>query len=259
MLYCFPGLIVSTREYLALVRHLGPEQPATGFICYTLADDKQPDMSVENVTARYAEEIRRASAGRPVAFLGWSWGGLLAYEAARLLGEEIDLRLIGMLDVCDMDESFALGAEPVFAPGERERIHARVQDWLGRTRMREAWQTVLGRMDRLAYDQFLRHVSDKELHLDGPEIGSSEHIFWVLIDNALVFRRYAKRPFDVPIASWIAGDSITRGLNIIDWRRYSPRATAAELIPGTTHFDIVGSPSFHRLFARRLAIATESG
>ena len=35
--------------------------------------------------ARYAEEVRRASRGRSCTFLGWSWGGLLAYEAARML------------------------------------------------------------------------------------------------------------------------------------------------------------------------------
>lgn len=257
MLYCFPGLLVSTREYLKLVDHLGPDQPATGFICHTLADEQRPDLSVETVTARCAEEIRRLNRGRPCLFLGWSWGGLLAFEAARMLADEIDLRLIGMIDVCDMDAEFALGAVPSFAPGEREAIHARVQDWLGRTAMQAEWRQLLGRMDAVTYDQFLRHVGDKLLPVDGPDVGSQERIFWVLIDNALVFRRYRLQPFDAPIASWAAGDSAARGLNIIDWRRFSPRAAAAEFVPGTTHFNIIGAPAFHRRFARRAAAAIQ--
>lgn len=154
-LYCFPGLLVSTREYLALVRHLGPEQPATGFVCYTLSDAEAPELSIERVTARYAEEIRRENAGRPVAFLGWSWGGLLAFETARLLRDDVDLRLIGMLDVCDMDETFSVGSRPVFAPGEREAAEAKLAAWLGQSSMRWAWQQVRERMDEEMRDQFL--------------------------------------------------------------------------------------------------------
>lgn len=80
----------------------------------------------------------------------------------------------------------------------------------------------------------------------------------MLIDNAIVFRRHRLGPLDAPIAAYAAGDSVDRGLNLIDWRRFSPRAEAAEFVPGTTHFDIVGSPLFHRRFARRLARATAS-
>ncbi|MFO1075121.1 MAG: amino acid adenylation domain-containing protein [Geminicoccaceae bacterium] len=257
MLYCFPGLLVSTREYLKLVEALGPDQPATGFICYSLADGDRPQISVAEITARYAEEVRRQSRGRPCSFLGWSWGGLLAYEAARLLGSEIELKLVGMVDVCDMDTSFALGAVPRFAPGERAALHARIEAWLGRTAMRAAWDRLLARMDGLLYDQFLRFVGNQErdLPLDGPGLTSQERIFWVLIDNAIIFRRHRLVAHDCPIHAWAAGDSLNRGLEIIDWRRLSPQAAAAEIVPGTTHLDIIGDPIFHRRFGRRLEAA----
>ena len=261
MLYCFPGLLVSTREYLKLVEHLGPEQPATGFICYSLSDGGRLSQSVEAITARYAEEVRRASRGRRCIFLGWSWGGLLAYEAARMLGNDVDVRLIGMVDVCDMDATFALGAVPNFAPGEREVCQRRIDDWLQRATMRADWERLLGAMDHLAFDQFLHFAGNSadELPTDGPDVTSRERIFWVLIDNALVFRRYELTPQDRPIHAWAAGDSLNRGLAIIDWRRYSHRAAAAEIVPGTTHFDIIGAPAFHRRFARRLEAALSLG
>lgn len=260
MLYCFPGLLVSTREYLRLTDHLGPDQPVTGFLCHSLNEDKRLNLSVAEVVADYVSHIRRESRGAPCAFLGWSWGGLLAWEAARQLQGEVDIRLVGMVDVCDLGTDFAPDAVPRFAPGERDRLEAEMQDWLSRTRMRPQWDQLIAAMDARCYDQFLRFVGNEAdpLPTDGPEVSSREHTFWVLIDNALVFRRHALCPVDVPVASFSAGDSLSRGLNLVDWRQWSPRATAAEIVPGTNHLHIIGDRLFQSRFAQRLAAAFRS-
>ncbi|MCP3469091.1 amino acid adenylation domain-containing protein [Bradyrhizobium sp. CCGUVB1N3] len=254
MLYCFPGLLVSTREYVKLVDFLGPEQPATGFICYSLSEDLKLNATVEEITGRYVEHIRRQSRGQPCLFLGWSWGGLLAYEAARMLGNDVDLRLIGMVDVCEIGSEFALGAIPQFAPGERDLLRSQVTDWLARTRMRSDWERLLASMDALTYEQFLRFIGNEkdELPTDGPDVSSREHTFWILIDNALIFRRYRMQRYDCPLHSWTAEDSLHRGLNLIDWRQYSRRANPAEIIAGTTHLHVIGSNAFHSRFAHRI-------
>jgi amino acid adenylation domain-containing protein len=254
LLYCFPGLLVSTREYILLVDYLGSDQPAAGFLCYSLSQEKKMDASVEEITARYAERVRQESKGKPCFFLGWSWGGLLAFEAARMLARDIDLRLIAMVDVCDMDTDFAVGAIPSFKPGERDNLQKRIEAWLSRTPMREDWVHLLGSMGAHAYEQFLRYVgnSEEDLPVDGPDIGSREHTFFVLIDNALIFRRYRMEPFDCPIQAWAAEDSLNRGLNLIDWRCLSPRASAADIVAGTTHLHIIGDGAFHTRLANRL-------
>ncbi|PSH61791.1 non-ribosomal peptide synthetase [Phyllobacterium sophorae] len=257
MLYCFPGLLVSTREYVKLVDYLGVDQPATGFICYSLSEQKQVGASVDEIIEGYVDYIRSHSKGQPCYFLGWSWGGLLAYEAARRLGNEIDLRLITMADVCDLGTEFAIGSTPRFKPGERQQLHEMVQEWLSRTAMRAEWDRLLGVMDADTYDQFLRFVGDEkdDLPTDGPDISSREHTFWILIDNALIFRRHQLQPHDVAIHSWAADDSLNRGLNLIDWRRYSPRANPAEIISGTNHLHVIGSQAFHSRLAHRLTEA----
>jgi amino acid adenylation domain-containing protein len=254
VLYCFPGLLVSTREYMRLVDYLGPDQPATGFICYSLTETKTLSTRVEDITARYAEAVRRQAKGRPCAFLGWSWGGLLAYEAARQLGNDIDLRMIGMVDVCDMDEEFTVGILPKFADGIRERTHAAVQQWLVTTPMREDWKRLFAAMDAEVYEQFLSHIVKNNVTLptDGPDIGSEEHTFWILVDNAMIFRNYRLAPSDFRVHAFAAEDSLTRALNVIDWRRYSPNATASEIVTGTNHLTIIGKTPFHQRFARRL-------
>ncbi|MDW9640022.1 amino acid adenylation domain-containing protein [Sinorhizobium meliloti] len=254
VLYCFPGLLVSTREYLRLVDHLGPQQPATGFICYSLTETKTLSTTVQDITARYAEAVRREAKGRPCAFLGWSWGGLLAYEAARQLGSDVDLKMIGMVDVCDMDEEFTIGVRPRFAAGVRERTQQAVRQWLESTPMREEWRTLFDAMDDEVYEQFLYHVVKHNVVLptDGPDIGSEEHTFWVLVDNAMIFRSYRLKASDYRIHSFVAEDSLTRALNIIDWRRHSPNATASEIVTGTNHLTIIGKTPFHQRFAKRL-------
>ncbi|WP_267554544.1 amino acid adenylation domain-containing protein [Rhizobium rhizogenes] len=254
VLYCFPGLLVSTREYMRLVDYLGPDQPATGFICYSLTETKTLSTRVEDITARYAEAVRKKAKGRPCAFLGWSWGGLLAYEAARQLGNDIDLRMIGMVDVCDMDEEFTVGIMPRFEDGVRDRTHAAVQNWLVTTPMREDWERLFAAMNAEVYEQFLHHIVKHNVKLptDGPDIGSEEHTFWILIDNGMIFRNYRLEPSDFRIHAFAAEDSLTRALNVIDWRRYSPNATASEIVTGTNHLTIIGKTPFHQRFARRL-------
>lgn len=260
-LYCFPGLLVSTREYLRLTDYLGPDQPVTGFLCHSLNESKEMNVAVSDVVADYVRHIRAEARGAPCAFLGWSWGGLLAWEAARQLQGEIDLRLIAQVDVCDLGRDFAPGAVPRFAPGERDRLQAELDLWLQNSRMRPEWERLIGAMDAECYGQFLRFIGNEAdpLPTDGPQVSSREHTFWVLIDNALVFRRHRLQPMDVPVASFSAGDSLSRGLNLVDWRSLSPRATAAEIVPGTNHLHIIGDRLFHARLKARLAAISAAG
>ncbi|WP_027171574.1 non-ribosomal peptide synthetase [Methylobacterium sp. 10] len=254
MLYCFPGLMVNTREYAPLVRRLGPDQPVTGFVCYSLTDARKSVVSVEDIAARYAEIIERESAGRPCAMLGWSWGGVLAYEAARMLGSRIDLSFVGMLDVCDIDVSFAVGALPVLTPEHRRHLQDGVASWLERSPMRADWEDLFRRMDPELTEQFLAYVAaaPDPLPLDGPGVGSKEYELWTFVDNTLLYRRYRAEGFDCPIRVWLAGRSVERGLNHVEWSRYSRRVEQVTVIPDVTHREIVDSPAFHDSFAAAL-------
>lgn len=260
MLYCFPGLLVSTREYMQLTEHLGVDQPVTGFLCHSLNEAKKMNVSVQDVVAEYVQHIRSESAGRPCAFLGWSWGGLLAWEAAKQLQGEIDLRMIGMVDVCDLGTDFAPAVTPTFARNERDMLMGELREWLEKTQMRSQWDLLIGSMDKLCFDQFLRFIGNEAdpLPTDGPEVSSREHTFWVLIDNALVFRRYQLEPLNVRVESFSAGDSLSRGLNLVDWRGLSTQARPSQIVPGSNHLHIIGNRLFHKQFAGTLKDAFKS-
>nr|WP_279292536.1 amino acid adenylation domain-containing protein [Methylobacterium goesingense] len=253
MLYCFPGLMVNTREYAPLVRRLGPDQPVTGFVCYSLTEARKSVVSVEDIAARYAETIRAECAGRPCTLLGWSWGGVLAYEAARMLGSDVDLTFVGMLDVCDIDVNFAVGALPRLSPEARSARQAQVALWLERSPMRADWEDLFRRMDEGLTAQFLAYVAASgPLPADGPGLGSKEFELWTFVDNTLLYRGYRAAAFDVPIRVWLAGESLARGLNHVDWSRYSRHVLSRDVIPGVTHREIVDSADFHASFAARL-------
>ncbi|WP_375462993.1 amino acid adenylation domain-containing protein [uncultured Methylobacterium sp.] len=254
LLYCLPGLMVNTREYAPLARRLGPDQPVSGFVCYSLTEARKSVVSVEDIAARYAEVIRTECGGRPCTLLGWSWGGVLAFEAARMLGSDIDLNFVGMLDVCDLDVSFAVGALPDLTPEATERLERQVGAWLERSPMRGDWEDLFGRMDPGLRVQLLAYVqaSGAPLPLDGPGLGSKEYEFWTFVDNTLLFRRYRARPFACPVRVWLAGESIARGLNHVDWSRLTPRVESVDVIAGVTHRQIVDAPAFHDSFAGRL-------
>ncbi|QRM32607.1 non-ribosomal peptide synthetase [Microvirga sp. VF16] len=255
-LYCFPGLLVSTREYQRLVDHLGPRQPAVGFICHSLTDGTDASPGVEDLAARYADEIRQRSRGQSCVLVGWSWGGILAFEAARLLRGSVDVRFVGMLDVCALDAAFAPDSVMTLADADRRALLVRLANWLPRSTMQAEWQRLIARMDHDSHTRFLCYIRDakEDLPLDGPDPGSREHLFWVLMENALVFRRYRMTPLDVPVQAWVAEDSLRKGLNVIDWRRYSQRVERVEIVPGTTHLDIIGARAFHDSFRDSLAM-----
>ncbi len=254
-LYCFPGLMVNTREYAPLVKHLGEDQPATGFVCYSLAEDKKSVASVEQIARQYADYIRERERGKSCVMLGWSWGGVLAFEAARMLAGEVEVRFIGMLDVCNLDVNFAVGALAEIDEGDRRRLDRRVAEWLARTPMRHDWENLFARMGPKLYTQFLRYLQTigSDLPSDGPGVGSKEYELWTFLDNTLLYQRYSMQPLDAPVHVWQAEESVRRGLDLVDWRRYSRRVERSVVIPGVTHREIVDAAAFHASFAESLS------
>ena len=249
LLVLFPGLLVSTREYEPLVAHLGPGQEAHGFLCASLVEAVRPLPDVAKLAVAYAERVRGLMRVRPrgCAFLGWSWGGVLAYETARLLGPGFPLEFVGMLDVCGLEPNFARGAgRPIYAE-ERAAHETMVTGWLERSPMRAHWEGLRARMDPEAAVQFLRFLAaePQPLPTDGPEVGSRERILWTLVDHAIQFRALRLVPGSVPIRSFVAAESRARGLPVIDWQPLTTRLLSVETVPETDHLDIVLSPHLH--------------
>jgi thioesterase domain-containing protein/glycosyltransferase involved in cell wall biosynthesis len=83
--------------YVALARHLDPEQPLYAFQAAGIGGRGEPCDRVEDMASRYVEALRRHQARGPYLLGGWSLGAIVAFEMARQLrelGEDIDLLAI---------------------------------------------------------------------------------------------------------------------------------------------------------------------
>lgn len=85
----------SSAVYGPLARRLGGDVPVYGI--------ERLEGTLEERAAAYVGDIERLSGGRPVVLSGWSFGGALAYEVARLLGDD-KVAFIALLDTTQPSE-----------------------------------------------------------------------------------------------------------------------------------------------------------
>jgi acyl transferase domain-containing protein/thioesterase domain-containing protein/aryl carrier-like protein len=122
------GSVIVFRD---LIKHLDPDQPLWG-VEYSAGDVWSSSfLTMEELASHYLAEIRKLQPYGPYRFLGYSFGGLLAFEMAQQLhkaGEQVEL--LGMLDTFLMNG----------------------------VRASEKRRTIFGRVKRKARS-FFRHVS----------------------------------------------------------------------------------------------------
>ncbi|MDA8018152.1 MAG: amino acid adenylation domain-containing protein [Thermoanaerobaculia bacterium] len=135
--------------YWQLASHLNGDRPIFALEARGLAHGQEPQESLEAMADLYIEAIRARRPRGPYALLGWSFGGVAAFEMARKLeaaGEQISF--LGMLDsyspwVVDspshrQDDSDVLvalvggvlevGARELRQLGEEERLHYVIEE-----------------------------------------------------------------------------------------------------------------------------------
>jgi len=91
-LFCIHPAGGSVASYAALARALG-DRPVWALQARGLALGEEPRTSIEEMAAAYVKSLRCLQAAGPYALLGWSLGGLIAYEMALQLaaaGERVE-------------------------------------------------------------------------------------------------------------------------------------------------------------------------
>jgi amino acid adenylation domain-containing protein len=98
-LFCFHPGGGNVFYYRPLARHLDEEQPVLGIQARGADGRSRPHRTVEEMAAAYVAVIKQAQPEGPVHLLGWSLGGLIAFETARLLEQEG--RIVALLALLD--------------------------------------------------------------------------------------------------------------------------------------------------------------
>ena len=97
-MFCFPGSGGNVFIFREMVTALREGSPVYGINMEWLCESRQ-DFTVEQIAAYYLDVIRSIQERGPYYFCGYSFGGLVAYEMARLLNDTDDgAKLVALLD-----------------------------------------------------------------------------------------------------------------------------------------------------------------
>lgn len=83
-LFCIHPIGGSVFCYMTLSKHLGNQQPLYG-LQQPVFNEPNPDLWIENLAKHYIKAMQTIQPTGPYQVLGWSFGGILAYEIATQL------------------------------------------------------------------------------------------------------------------------------------------------------------------------------
>jgi thioesterase domain-containing protein len=125
-LYCVHPISGSAYAYVQLSRSLASDQPVYAFEAPGFDNARQPVASVEGLSAEYVEAIQRQGFAGAGCLLGWSMGGIVAFDMARRIAASgSDVPHLIMVD--------APAPQPVLMPADRDLLARFICDLLGIT------------------------------------------------------------------------------------------------------------------------------
>jgi len=199
-------------SYAAIVQRLRTERPVHG-VQAPLVDRDERRLSIPEIARHAVALIREVQPRGPYSLTGYSFGGLVAYEAATVLtaaGEEVSY--LGLIDTVPPEAAMTPGE--VRAAWWAHRLYLLLREGPGRT--------LLG---------WLRP------HRGADDVSSEDRFF---AESSRVARSYRPGPFDGAVTYYLAEDrSPIVGNTLTAWRRVAPHLIVTE-VPGS-HSDDWGT------------------
>jgi len=96
-LFCFPGTRGHCVTFAPLAAHLGLDQPCYGLMAPGVEGEHAPLLTIEEIAAEMLRRVRLLQPRGPYQFAGYSFGGLIAFEAAQQAmqqGETVSLLVL---------------------------------------------------------------------------------------------------------------------------------------------------------------------
>jgi thioesterase domain-containing protein len=152
-LFIVHGVGGNVLGFYSLAKALAADQPVYGIQAQSLLPERQALLDLEQMAAEYVRDIQAIYPHGPYHLLGFSFGGLVAYEIAQQLHSQgAEMGLLGMLDTRQPEH---MKGVPTKGPFLR-RAFARVRLLYLRTyrrngRLRYLWRRLQERMQRANY------------------------------------------------------------------------------------------------------------
>ncbi|GAA2649739.1 hypothetical protein GCM10010400_00790 [Streptomyces aculeolatus] len=226
-LYCVHPSGGGVHHYYRFAHALDADQPVYGFQAAGLDDGSPPDPTVERMAERYVAELRAHRPSGPYRLLGWSLGGVVAYEMARQLaaaGVPPDL-----LAVVDADATEAFEPPP---PDDEAMLRLLLRVNSGLTVPEDRLAPLTGPERLAAVVDLARDAGALPRQLP---LSRVRQLARALRDTDAALARYRVGPYTGPVHVLRAADAAGRRPDL-GWGRYADtvRATA---VPGG-HYDL---------------------
>lgn len=223
--------------YMELSRYLGPEQPLYGLQARGLNAEAEPLTRIEEMAEHYIEEIQAVQPTGPYRLLGWSLGGIVAFEIAHQLhnrGEQVEL--LALLDTGIHD--------PRDAPKEVEEADDAYK-LLGA--IGELRPELLEHLRTLQPDEQIEYVVDWGHRTNAlpPDFGFTQvrHLFNIYKSNVQAVRNYIPKVYPGKVTLFRAEVELAKNPHRLlhGWDKYAAGGVDVHVVPGS-HFDMAYKP-----------------
>lgn len=237
-MFCLPGIGGNVLEFRDLAQQLGPEQTLYGLHPAGLDDGQSPHSTVAEMAAHAIQQMRSKQPHGPYHLVGYSLGGIVAFEMAQQLRAAHEpVALLALLDS-------RLWSPPVeLSFWQRVRLHGKTL-WHSSNRGRWHYLRERGRLLAARIRRGNLHGSEEDVVLGLNLSPASRKIAGV---HYRAWRSYEPRVYDGQLTLFMAQQSpdLTASLNGVDsslgWSRWSTKgievhhtsATHAEILRTT--------------------------
>jgi aspartate racemase len=240
-------------NYSDLARYVSEEQPIYGIQSLGLDGRQAPLTRVEDMAARYIQEIRMLQPSGPYLLSGLSFGGTVAFEMARQLsaiGESVGM--LALLDTFVLSEP----ESPVHSIrtaltlfGRRARFHIGILTTLPPAKQISYLQQAAKRFRRRIWGRIWRVI----VGLRKPGHVPVEYLVRMVREsNTFAARKYRAAPYDGEVTLFLAAEEVLEGsFDLIEaWQPLAKGGVRGIRVPGD-HVTMVREPHVKEL-ARRL-------
>lgn len=238
-IYFIHGDGLNVLKFSTVVSNVNPDQPVYGFQARGLDGKDEPLDSIEDMAAFYVSELLEQNPTGPYILAGYSFGGYIAVEMARILYAMKKEVVLGILDTdAEIVTSQLLDATNLY---KRIRRQFPKGKWLISSFLRNPAQTIS--YQKLYFARKINELLTTIGLRNEPEPDETlRHMMQIREKLESAYEKYILRPFDGHMVLFRARKRVYFVVDFafLGWKKYALKGVTVHEVPGdhSTMFDV---------------------